>query len=171
MQRAIEMADKNEKIKAITGSYNVHERWVHPKSLLVEKRKVWQANQRLILKGLDHAAVLKLAGKLQSAGFTMQGLSYTLSKQVAASFEETLMAEALQTIQSRANAFAKQLGKSKVHLAQVSFNSNGYSPPMMRGRAKMASFDGAMEEMASPVSRPGETDLTANVNAEVWLED
>ncbi|MDD9912576.1 MAG: SIMPL domain-containing protein [Alphaproteobacteria bacterium] len=170
MQRAVAAVERMKSVKISTGSYYVNERWIRPHEKSKERKKVWQGSQSLALEGKDQTQILKAVGALQKDGFLMQGLNYSLSKEVSESFQESLMAEALSTIQQRAERFGKQLNKNKVHIARVNFNGNVPHRPMMQHRMLKAEMTMAADAMAEPVARPDEMDITATVNAEVWLQ-
>jgi uncharacterized protein YggE len=171
MQEAVARVEKSKDIKPVTGYYNVHQRWEYPDPRNPKYRKqVWAGSQTLMLESKNHEPVLQLAGDLQDMGFVMNGLSYSLSRSVADTFREALVAEALGSIQRRAQHIAKQLGKGKVHIATIDLNGGQQPQPitLMRGmKAEMA----MAEAMPAPVARPDETDISITVNAEVWLQD
>lgn len=171
MQDAVARAEKSKGVKIATGQYTVYQTWDYPIPQERKHRKqVWMGNQQLTLEGKNYETVLKLAGDLQDMGLVMSGLNYSLSRAVADSFQEALVGEALGSIQRRAQHIARQLGKQKVHIATINL-SGGHQPEpilMMRGmKAEMAVSDA----MPAPVSRPDETEISINVNAEVWLSN
>ena len=71
-------------MKAITRGYNVHQYDRNGGRKNLARDMVWKGNQSVQLKSKNAEDLLELAGKIQEAGFLMNGLSYTLSPEVAA---------------------------------------------------------------------------------------
>src|SRR5690606_17981515 len=118
----------------------------------------------------DAAALLKLTGEIQAAGFLMNGLNYTLSPEKAEEVRDDLTVKALKKLQDKAAMIAKAMGKSGYEITDL--NIDGASPvvPMyskgMMMRAEMA----APADMATPVAEAGETDVSLSVSARVLLK-
>ena len=171
MAEAIKLVKRND-VRPITGLYRVYERWVNKSEDYKQRQKVWQGEQSLTIEGTDHAKVLDVAGKLQGMDFKNSNMRYSLSKDVYESFQENLMAEALKKLESRAQRFATQLGKTKVHLANINFGGSSYHQPQPKMyAARMELAVAADAAMPAPSAEAGDMDITANVSAEVWLED
>lgn len=173
MQVALKMANGVKGVKANTGYYNVYKQYppeVQPLSQAErDKKAYWTAQQTLVLDGADKEAVLKLAGALQQQDFAMQGMNFYLSREAGDALKDELVAEALATIQTRAQAIAKQLGMGNVRLATI--NIGGGAPPVMpyMARGMMMKAEMAADAMPEPVGQAGESTVALTVNAEVHL--
>ena len=164
MKKALDLVKKEKSVKVNTGSYQVYETR-DPRT----KEKKWQGSQSLTLKSKDAETVLDLAGKLQDMKLNMGGLNYMLSPETAVEIQDSLMEDALEQLQTRANRAAKALGKSTAELRDVNVQGGGvpYQPiPYARG-AMMESADMAM---AAPVAASGETTITLSVSARAILK-
>ena len=172
MQDAQATAKREKDVKFITGHYHVNERWEYPEPSNRKKRyKKWYGSQTVSLEGKTFADVLEIAGKLQAKDFAISNISYSLSRQVRESFQENLMAEALQNIQVRAKRFGKILSKPTVHFADINVNQSvprHYQHHKVARSAMMMSAD--VESAPTPVASPDDMTLSATVNATVWLK-
>jgi predicted secreted protein len=121
----------------------------------------WRGSQSLILTGADAAAMLKLAGALQSAGLVTSALAYEVSPEAVRSAEDDLTAEALAALDRRAAAIARQLHMTVLRYRDLSVGNaeTGGAPPRF---AMMAAA-------AAPVAAPGEATVSVTVRAELLL--
>jgi predicted secreted protein len=112
--------------------------------------------------------LLEVTGQLQALGLTVSNLYYTLSTEQYEKVAAELTGKVLQTLQSRADAAAAALNKSKAELVEVSLDGNSNFIAYRRGAADMATMSAAAE-VAPPVADPGETQVTVNVSARAVL--
>jgi predicted secreted protein len=175
MASALEFAKSAPTVKASTGQYYVYSYDPNPQppgqNLRDAKaRLVWKGSQTVDLNSKDSAALLELAGKIQEAGFVMNGLNYTLSPEQQEAYKDTLMVEALKKIQKRAEIAAKALGKSGYDIVELNVDGAGPVMPMpvmyKSARMEMASDAG----MAAPVAQSGEQTVSLNINARILLK-
>jgi len=169
MKAALDLAKGYKDVKAITRGYNVHQYDKNGGKRDRPRNMVWKGSQSVQLKSKNSEALLELAGKIQGAGFLMNGLSYTLSPEVAAQIQDEMLEAALTKLTSRAQRAAKAMGKSNAELKEINTQGN-YNPvqPVYHRGAKMEMM--AMSaDMAAPVASPGETTITLNVNAKALL--
>lgn len=175
MASALEFAKATPTVKASTGQYYVYSYDPNPQppgqNLRDAKaRLVWKGSQTIDLNSKDSAALLELAGKIQEAGFVMNGLNYTLSPEQQEIHKDTLMVAALQKLQKRAEVAAKALGKSGYDIVELNIDNAGPVMPMpvmyKSARMEMAADAG----MAAPVAQSGEQTVSLNVNARILLK-
>ncbi|MGB0719289.1 MAG: SIMPL domain-containing protein [Bdellovibrionales bacterium] len=168
MAKALELAKPYADVKAITRGYNVHQYDKNGSKRDLPRRMVWKGSQSVELKSKNAEKLLELAGKIQSAGFIMGGLEYTLSPEVAAQIQDEMLEAALEKLQNRAQRAAKALGKSTATLKDI--DTQGNYAPEPRATLNSANFSMmASKEMAAPVASPGETTLSMTVNAKALL--
>jgi predicted secreted protein len=164
MEKALAMGKKVDGVKVSTGGYHVYEQYVD------KNVKVWQGQQTIQLESKDSAALLKLAGEIQKAGFLMNGLNYTLSPEKAESVRDELMVKALKKLQDKAAMIAKALGKSGYDLTDVNVDGASPMPMPMYKTARMEMAMASDAGMAAPVAEAGETDVSLSVSARVLLK-
>lgn len=165
MEKAIAEAKKVKDVKVSTGSYHVYEQHVD------QRTKIWHGQQTIQLESKDSAALLKLTGEIQKAGFLMNGLNYTLSVDKAEEVRDELMVKALEKLQNKAGVIAKALGKSGYELTDVNVDGSMPVAPMYKAMAMRADMAGGAEmAMAAPVAEPGETDVSLTVSARALLK-
>jgi uncharacterized protein len=122
----------------------------------------WRGSQALTLTGTAVAAVLKLAGALQSEGLLMSSMIYDVSPETVRGAEEDLTAEALAGLAERAASIAERLHLSMLGYRDLRVGNAETGPsPMPRFAAAMA--------MPAPVGAAGEAVIRLNVEAEVLL--
>lgn len=171
MQQALAVADKRQDVKAQTLSYNVYQQTRWPRGDESKERiTYWQGQQHLELDAEDPAVLLELAGDLQDIGFAMQGLNFYLSTAKTESYRDKLIQQALGQIKYRAKLIGQTLGTKEVTFSEISFSGNTPQPPVMyraQGLMKME----AASDMAAPVARAGESEVTITVNATVELSE
>ncbi len=166
MNDAVKTAKKVDSVKVNTGSYQVYE-FAEPRT----KEKKWRGSQSLTLKSKNAEDILELAGKLQDMKLNMNGLSYMLAPETSVSIQDSLMEDALQQLQERANRAAKALGKSTAELRDVNVQGGNAPYQQIQNYARgMVSMDMAQEGMAAPVAAVGETTITLSVSARAILK-
>lgn len=170
MKAAIDLAKNYKDVKAITRGYNVHQYDKNGGRKDRPRRLIWKGSQSIQLKSKNAEDLLELAGKIQGAGFLMNGLNYTLSPAKAAKIQDEMLEAALIKLQGRAERAAKALGKKKAELKEINTQGNYQPRPQHFARgAKMMAMS-ADVEMAAPVATPGETTITMNVSAKALLK-
>jgi predicted secreted protein len=177
MKKAVEIAKENKDIKVSTGQYSVYAFDPNPQppkplsAAEMKKRQVWRGSQTIDISGKNQDAVLEVVGKIQELGFAMNGLNYYLSSEQQESYRDTLMTQALKTLQKRADVAAKALGRSNFDIIEVNVDG-GYmpAPPVMMRAAKMdMAAAGVAESMAAPVAEAGNQNISLTVNARILL--
>ncbi|MDR2214153.1 MAG: SIMPL domain-containing protein [Pseudomonadales bacterium] len=159
MAQALELI-KSTSIESNTSNYQAY---IAPDSFTSANNSLWEVRQGVILTSTDSAALLELAGKLQELGLTMSALYYSLSTARYEAVTEELTTQALGTLQQRAEAAARALGKSKADLVEVSMNGS-YNFGLNREYSDMA-----MVSSAAPVADPGKTQVSVNLSARAVL--
>lgn len=158
MAKALEQAHQAQGIEVETGSYSVNH---------IETQSDWSGFQSLYLSGGDAAAVLKLAGTLQTQGLVMSMMGYEASRKGLKGAEDALTDEALSGLAARAASIAQQLHLSVLGYRDLTVgNAQTQGAPVPRFAAMAAS---APAGMPLPVAAPGEATVSVTVNADVLL--
>ncbi len=158
MAKALEQAHQAQGIEVETGSYSVNH---------IETQSDWSGFQSLYLSGGDAAAVLKLAGTLQTQGLVMSMMGYEASRKVLKGAEDALTDEALSGLAARAASIAQQLHLSVLGYRDLTVgNAQTQGAPVPRFAAMAAS---APAGMPLPVAAPGEATVSLTVSADVLL--
>lgn len=171
MTEAISLADKNEAIKVKTLGYNVY-KYEPRKSRddTGQAQTVWRGSQGVNLESLDSAAVLNMSGKLQNAGFLMNGLSYSLSDAKRREVEDALLIEALEALETKAVLAAGTLKFSGYEIETLAINPQaGIYPPSPVFEARTMSLHSAESAMPAPVASAGESTVEVTLSAEITL--
>lgn len=157
MAAALKQARAVKPVAVETGYYRVDEE--RPK----DRPAVWHGSQSLILTGTDAAAMLKLAGELQSEGLLMSSLAYELSPKALRGAESDLTDEALAGLGHRAAAIARRLHLSVLRYRELKVGNAESGPrPIRYGAVRAAG-------MAAPVAAPGEATVRVTITADVIL--
>ena len=158
MEEALNEADGVSEVEIATGYYSVYQYSTEPQGGRVAN--VWRGSQSITLEGQDAQKVLELAGEIQSMGFVMSELTYTLSTEKADEVRDSLMESAITRARANAERAARALGKNQVDIATLDVDAAlGYSQPMMYARAEMD----AMAEKATPVAEAGESEVSLTI--------
>lgn len=180
MLQAVELAKKSPELTVSTGQYYVYSIEPEPTPIpklmgsAAEKRvTIWKGSQSLDIQSKDSQKVLDAVASVQGMGFVMNGLSYTLSPELAEKYRDELLTGALKKIQAKADLIAKSLGKSGYDLVEVNVDG-AFMPspmPMLRGMAKMEmSMASDAVAVSAPVAMPGKTTVSLNVSSRVILK-
>ena len=109
---ALELIDVIPEIEYSTGQYYIYIiRPGRPSRNDVEN-PTWRAQQSLQLNSKNSDVLLEAVGELQSIGMEINGLDYSLSEEAFAQTSDSLLAIALEKLQSRASETAELLDKS-----------------------------------------------------------
>ncbi len=159
MAAALAEAKAVAAVKADTPQMNVFE--------LREPNKppAWKASETLELQSKDFDAALALLGKLEDQGLLVSALNFSVSPEALRSVEDSLTAEALKRLKTRADTVAADLGLA-VEQVRTVFVGNAGQPgprPMMAGAMR------AEAAMPPPAAAAGEAPVAITVSAEVWL--
>lgn len=176
MQKAVELAKAEPSIKVSTGNYYVYSYDPNPSPTPLsateqQKRMIWKGSQTIDLQSKDSAKLLDLVGKVQDAGFAMNGLNYTLSPELAEAQKDELLVGALNKIKTKAELVSKTLGKSGYDIVEVNIDGSYMPQPqpvMMMARSAKAEMVG--DAMSAPVAAPSETDVSLSVSARILLK-
>ena len=173
MAAALAEARKVTSVKTSTDNYNVYMydtgETTDPRTgQPVKTAKKWRGAQSIRLESTDSTKLLELAGKIQSMGFVMNGLTYSLSREKSDSVGDELMTRALKSLGQKAKLAASALGKNTYDIVSVTVNNAAPPPPYVMARAMAKSA--AIEGMAAPVAQASETDVTLTLNARILLK-
>jgi predicted secreted protein len=162
-------------VKTTTGSYYVY---VYDEGQIIDPRtgqavsssKKWRGTQTIELESEDSAKLLELAGKIQTKGFIMNGMNYSLSREKSESVQDELMQKALKQLGAKAKIAATALGKSGYDVIDI--NINGSSPPVypIYARASMMAMEKGVADVATPVAEAGESEVSLSLTARVLLK-
>lgn len=172
---AVGEAKAYSSVKATTGSYYVY---VYDEGQIIDPRtgqpvsssKKWRGTQTIELESEDSSKLLELAGKIQTKGFIMNGMNYSLSREKSEGVQDELMQKALKQLGAKAKIAATALGKSGYDVIDI--NINGSSPPVypVYGRAKMMAMAEGVADVSTPVAEAGESEVSLSVTARVLLK-
>lgn len=126
---------------------------------------IWRAQQSMTLNGQDMDAILDLVAELQGLELVMGGMNYSLSRAREEEVADSLMANALAKLNSRAEAAAMALGKSGSEIVEISMNSGSNA----FYRTGSMAMEMAARDVATPVAEPGMATVNFNVSARVIL--
>ena len=163
MKQAIEEAKNIEGLDLSTNQYYVYE-------YNTKTEKLWRGNQGLTIKSKNADDVLELSGRLQDAGFLMNGLNYQLSPEKHEEVRESLLETALEKLITRSQRVGTAIDKPNVDLWEVNVDaapSPIYPQPMMQTRMASMEMDSAM---AAPVAQAGKDQISLTVSAKVILK-
>ena len=169
MKAALDLAKNYTDVKAITRGYSVNQYDKNSGKKDRPRDMVWKGSQSVQLKSKNSEALLELAGKIQAAGFLMNGLEYTLSPEVAAQVQDEMLEAALEKLQVRAKRAAKTLGKTEAELKEINTQGNYVPVQKTYHRGMQMEAMAASADMAAPVASAGETTITMNVSAKALL--
>ena len=165
---ALELIDVIPEIEYSTGQYYIYIiRPGRPSRNDVEN-PTWRAQQSLQLNSKNSDVLLEAVGELQSIGMEINRLDYSLSEEAFAQTSDSLLAIALEKLQSRASETAELLDKSSANLVEVTINGNrsaGFLQP------RMAMMESAQDNptMTTPTAIPGQSEVSLNVSAKALL--
>jgi len=166
MAQALALLEDSEGLEYATQRYQVYAMTPPRASKRDLENPSWQAQQSLRVTGTDSALLLDMAGRLQKAGLEMVRLDYSLSPEKHRSVSDNLLAEALESLQAKADETARLMGKSSAALLEVSLDNS--QNVMSRHRAMpMAAAESA--DFSAPVAEPGKTTVSITVSARALL--
>ncbi len=175
MRQAVDIAKQESEIKVSTGAYNVYSFDPNPQPTSsaeeIKKRTIWRGAQTIDLQGKNQEKMLDVTGKIQSLGFAMNNLSYSLTPEQMEEYKDALMTKALEKIRARASKAAKALGKRKYDIVEVNIDGGGMPPIMYAKGMERAVAMSADTAVASPVAEAGNQTITLTVNARVMMRD
>lgn len=175
MQRGLDRAKKDAKVKTWTGTYSVYSydpNPVPPQPAEINKARPvrWRGTQTIEMQSLESDTVLDLVTDLQKMGFIMNNLGYTLSPEKYESVQDELLVKALGKLKAKADLATRTLGKAGYEMLNLDLGTGGYPQPMyggmMMARAEMA-MDSSMPKAAAA---PGEAEVSLSVSARVLLK-
>lgn len=126
----------------------------------------WQVRQSIQLKSKDSKVLSGLLGKLQEK-LRIEGINYSVSPEVRAETEKTLIDQALKNFKDRAEQLKTGMGRAEYRVVRLDVQAIGGEspqPPMYRMAAMSA--DAAP---APPSLEGGKQNLQVNVQAEIEL--
>lgn len=175
MTKALALAKKETAFKVSTGTYSVYKYdnpiTVNAKTGEQKNEPVWKGSQDINIESKDSAKLLKAVGEIQTMGFAMNNLSYTLAPETVDKVRDELMVEALKKLTAKADIVAKALGKSKADLIDVNVDTGGPIYPMAKAMMARGQEMGEMADaMAAPVAEAGETDVSLTVSARALIK-
>ena len=167
LAKAMAVLKKSEGLEYATEQYRVYAMTPPRASNRDLENPTWQAQQSLRITGTgaDTATLLALAGRLQKSGLEMTSLSYSLSPEKHRTVSDSLLAEALQSLQARADETAKLLGKGSAQLLEINLDNS--QQVVARHRAMAMAAESA--DFTAPQAEPGKTTVSLTVSARALL--
>jgi predicted secreted protein len=160
MAWGLEQARAESRVQAKSGGYNTHP--VYEDGRL----RRWRASQELLLEGGDSDAMTALVGTLQSR-LQLQSFQFSVSHATRARVEEELVVEALAAFQARADIVRKTLGSGGYAIDEISVETGGHEPPILRARFEAVAMDAAH---AAPAVEAGSSRVAVSVQGSIALE-
>jgi predicted secreted protein len=160
MAWGLDQARAEKRVQAKSGGYNTHPVYEDG------KLRRWRASQDLVLEGGDTDAMTALVGTLQSR-LQLQSFQFSVSHATRARVEDELVVEALAAFQARAEVVRKTLGASAWAIDEISVDTGGYQPPIVRGRFEALAMDTVR---TAPAVEAGNSRLTVSVQGAIALE-
>ena len=164
MDKALTAAKGASAVKAETAGYSVYQEQPEPKTAPPK----WRASQGLVLTGADFPAILALAGRLQGDGLLLEGLDFDVAPETVRAAEDTLTAEALAGLRTRADKIASELKMKIVRIKSIQVGNTGLPGPVFFKAARMNAM--APAAAPPPVAEAGTSTLTLGVDATVLME-
>lgn len=172
---AIAEAKNYGDVKTTTGNYYVH---VYNEGEIIDPRtgqpmpsgKKWRGTQSIDLESASATKLLELAGKIQTMGFLMNGLNYSLSTDKAKSAQDDLMQKALTQLGAKAKLAATAMGKGSYDILDVTIDGAGAPPPYPVYKHMAMRAEAAVADVQAPSAEAGETEVSLTVNARVLLK-
>lgn len=124
----------------------------------------WQARQSLGLKSTDSDRLSELLGDLQER-VAIQSVNYQVSREAREATDDSLIAEALQSFNRRAELVADELGRPGYRIVRININTGGGRAPPIAYRSSMA----AVAEVASPALEAGTQVVSVTVSGTIEL--
>jgi predicted secreted protein len=158
---AVDLAKKAGAVKVQTLNYR--------QEPLYKNQKVtgWRVRQSIRLESADSAALSTLIGELQ-ARLSVASLQYTLSPEVRADVEDTLISEAIERFERRGKLISEQLGRPDYRIVNVNIITSGPTPMPVRMRAAAAMAESS--RVAPPTVEPGVQSVTVQISGTIELE-
>ena len=130
-----------------------------------QRLSAWRVRQSLRLESKDIAKLSQLIGKLQER-LTVGRVGYRVSAQRRNAVEESLITEVIALFQRRAELVAKQMGRSRYRVVQMSINTGGAPMrPMMR-----AEMSAMADTRTSPSFEAGAQTVMVSISGTIELQ-
>jgi len=164
LKRALGDAGAVKSVEASGGQVNT---W--PSYDKAGKINGWQGRGEIRLKSRDSTALADLTGKLQSY-LQLERVSFSVSDAVRRQTEATLIPEAIRSLNARASAVGKAIGKPALSIKELNIGeSNEGMPRPMMAMAKYGSADAAPERVTAPSWEAGKSTISVQVSGKVEL--
>lgn len=168
IKEGLKISNSISDLKVSTLNYSVSKQWN-------EKTKkytgMWNVGHDIEIDSENKESLLKAAGNLQRLGFIMKDLSSYLSKDKKAEYKNELLVEALKRGEEKAKVIAKQLGKQKVRMVDVSID--GASSYLNKKSLLNADYHMSKmfsEEELSPSIQPSTEEISTSVSVDIEIE-
>ena len=158
VQAALERARAVEGVRPTTTGY-----WTDREGT---GNRTWVASQRIALRGTAPAALLDLAGTLQSQGLLLDGMTWTVSRAETQAARQEAGRMAIEQLRQRAAAVADQLGMEVAAIRSLSLDAPEQPMPRM---AMAMRAPAAPAAPPPPASAPEEVTISTTATAEVVL--
>lgn len=130
-----------------------------------QRLSAWRVRQSLRLESRDIAKLSQLIGKLQER-LAVGRVGYRISTQRRNNVEESLITEAITLFQQRAELVAKQMGRSRYRVVQMSIDTGGAPmQPMMR-----AEMSAMADARISPNFEVGAQTVRVSIHGTIELQ-
>jgi len=124
----------------------------------------WRVRQSIRLESKDPASLSELIGDLQKE-LKVSSINYTLSPESRLLIEESLIAEAIDHFNNRAQLIQTQMSRQDHKLVQMDINSSGHSP---QPRLRMARME--KSSASAPHLEAGTQTVTVTIRGTIELQ-
>lgn len=160
LDTVMKQAKGHDGIEASSGSYRI---W--PMTDRDGRISEWRGHAEILLESKDFPAVSQLAGQLADR-MPIAGMAFSVSRERQAAEERTLMQQAVQAFQDRAQALTQALGFGAYRLYNLDLGGAGDMPPAPMPRMMMSAM--AADKAAAPVEGGRQT-ISVSVQGTIVL--
>ena len=170
MKEALSTAKAIRNVNVSTEQYSVYK--YHPHTKKSESKKtIWRGSQSLVVTGKDSDKILQLTGDLQKMGLAVTGLNYVVSPEKYEEVCDSLMELAIEKLMKRAKRVAKAIGADDIKIVNINVDANNQIDPMSQAQVHVMTMSSKVQEYASPVAAPGQSQIYMTVSARVLIKD
>ncbi|MDA9981584.1 SIMPL domain-containing protein [Gammaproteobacteria bacterium] len=159
---ALERVKNVDAVSAQTTGY--HTQPVYQKQKIIG----WRVRQSIKLESQDTTALGELIGELQSR-LAMGSISYTISPDLRARAEDSLITQAIVSFGNRARLIAKELGRPGYRIVRLDIVTTG-TPVRPRAFQRMAVSVEAADNVTPPVLDSGVQVVRVGINGVIELK-
>ncbi len=159
---AMQKAKATDAVQAASGNYRV---W--PSTDKDGKVSEWRARAEIILKSRDFDATAALVAEL-SGLMAINGLNFSVSRELQAQTEQALLADASKAFAARALALSQALGFDNYRIKNIELSDSGRLPTPIYGSPRMLAVS-ADSTATAPSLEAGLQEIEVRLSGTVYL--